>query len=274
MAEKLSTERAQGNLTRSTFLEFVEKHEEIEEEIAETAETMRSIRRRKKDLRATITASGIMLAEFDRHLVDEKRSGEEREAAEHAYRQYMAWRGKPIGFQGKLDLTADSPADALALEQREVKRADRDGFKAGKTGDRADSNPWRPGSEPFAAWHSSWLRGQAEKVTAEIKPTDEQKRRGRPKSAERIAREAAAAAGNGASPPPNGADSEPTPPGAAPPVTEPNAAAHAQGREDGLAGHVDHAARWSQDEQGAADYALGHAEGARARHDSGGAPAP
>ncbi len=256
MAEKLSAERAVGNVTRATFLEFVEKHEEIDEELAEHQETGRSIRRRRKDLRATITASGIVIAEFDRHLVDEKRSGEEREAAEHAYRQYMAWRGKPIGFQGKLDLAADSPADALAFEQREVKRADRDGFKAGKSGDRADSNPWRPGSEPFAEWHSSWLRGQAEKVTAEIKPADQPKPRGRPRSAERIAREAAAAAaGNGAEAQPNGSD---------PGSSVQHVAAYAQGREDALAGHRDHAARWA--DAGPVDYERGHDEGERERH--------
>ena len=42
---------------------------------------------------------------------------------------------------------------------------------------------------------------------------------------------------------------------------EPHAEARAQGREDGLAGHRDHAARWPAGEYGHADYALGHADG-------------
>ncbi len=275
MAEKLSAERATGNLTRPTFLEFVEKHEAVDDEIADAQETMRSIRRRRKDLRATITAAGIVIHEFDRHLVDEKRSGDEREAAEHAYRQYMAWRGKPTGFQGKPDLTADSPGDALAFEQREVKRADRDGFKAGKAGKRADVNPWRPGSEPFAAFHSSWLRGQAEKVTTEIKAPDQPARRGRPRSPERLARDAAAATGNGADPDPAlplGTVTFDTPPangeaGAMPDAeAAPDAAARALGKEDGLAGHRGHAARYAAGEAGHGYYELGHGEGERERH--------
>jgi len=48
------SDAATGNLTRSTFLDFVEKHEAIDEELAEQQETMRSIRRRRKDLRKLI----------------------------------------------------------------------------------------------------------------------------------------------------------------------------------------------------------------------------
>lgn len=179
MAEKLSAERAGANVTRASFLEFVEKHEAIDDELAEHQETGRSIRRRRKDLRKTITNSGIVLAEFDRHLVDEKRSGEEREAADWAYRLYMQWRGKPIGFQGDLGLAPDSQADIAAFDVHQLKRVDHEGFDAGKAGDRADRNSYSPGTEAFARWHSAWLRGQAVAVEEGIKRPDDPPRRGR-----------------------------------------------------------------------------------------------
>ncbi len=258
MAEPLSAERESGNLTRASFLEFVERHDAIEEEIADAQETMRSIRRRRKDLRKTIEAEGHNIDEFDRALRDAKRSGEEREAADRAYRRNMAWLAKPVGYQTEFDIT---PAAMAGAEAHEVKRAEREGFKAGKDGDRADRNPWRPGSEPFAAWHSSWLRGQAEKVTAEIQPT-EPKRRGRPPRSKNKAA-------------PNGVDrgDVPLPLAHGDDAGAPsNLVARATGFGDGLAGHMDHAARWPAGEPGHGDYELGRAEGLDKRHGEDNAP--
>ncbi len=56
-------------------------------------------------------------------------------------------------------------------------------------------------------------------------------------------------------------------------VAEPNAIAWETGFGDGLAGNQDHAARWPNGTYGAADYALGHAEGAK-QHERSAALSP
>ncbi len=48
-------------------------------------------------------------------------------------------------------------------------------------------------------------------------------------------------------------------------VVDPNPVAHQTGFADGVAGNVDHAARWPKGEPGHADYHLGHREGEEQR---------
>ena len=209
MAESLSSERQGSNgPDRAGFLDFVERHGDIESELLEAQETVRSIRRRRKDLRKLIAGEGHNIDEFDRALRDADRSGEEREAADRAYRRNMEWLGKPVGYQTSFDLAGAAPAP-IQWGVRDLKRVDREGFDAGKAGERADRNSYSPGTEPFARWHSAWLRGQAEKVTDEIKPPDAAgpKRRGRPPGSKNRPPEAAPPT-NGAAPAPNGSDDE------------------------------------------------------------------
>jgi hypothetical protein len=241
MAESLSSERQGANGgDRAGFLGFVEKHAEIETELVDAKETVRSINRRRKDLRKLIANEGHDIDEFDRALKDAARSGAEREAADNIYRRNMEWLGKPVGHQTALDLAGAAPAP-MQWSVHDLKRVDREGFDAGKAGERADRNSYSPGTEAFARWHSSWLRGQAEKVEKEIKPTaDAPKRRGRPPGSKNAAK------ANG--------DTAPQ-----------NDIARAAGKADGLAGNRDHAARYAAGENGHGDYELGHAEGQRER---------
>lgn len=50
--------------------------------------------------------------------------------------------------------------------------ADLQGEKAGKRGDRADSNPHPEEAAARAAWDRGWRRGQADAVKRNIKPLD------------------------------------------------------------------------------------------------------
>ncbi len=213
-----------------------------------------------------------------RALADAKRSGEEREAADRAYRRNMAWLGKPVGTQSEFDLAPSwSPVD--------LSRVERDGFTAGKRGDRADSNSWTPGREEHQRWHSGWLRGQGEKVTAEIRtaekvalggdegyplPTEPTRRRGRPKGSPnkpKVAQEEQDVVvvldqdGNVYDIEPNdGVPAQAN--GAAAPA---DLVAQSIGREDGAAGHQDHAARYPFGHHAHADYWTGHTEGKASR---------
>lgn len=180
MAQSLSSERAGNGITSAEFLSYFDRHDAIEQELTGAQETVRSIRRRRKDLRDTIKADGINMAAFDRARTDEARSGEEREAEDRKYREYMAWLKKPVGFQQAMEF---SPAEPTTHDLHKVESG---GLDAGKRGDRADRNPWTPGTEAFVRFHAGWLRGQALKVTADIKPAEslvqpaELRRRGRP----------------------------------------------------------------------------------------------
>ena len=182
MAESLSSERQGSNgPDRAGFLDFVEKHNGIEDELLDAKETVRSINRRRKDLRKLIAIEGHDIDEFDRALKDAERSGAEREAADRVYRRNMEWLGKPVGYQTALDLAGAAPVEFTVSE---LKRVDREGFDAGKAGERADtSNTYSPGTEPFARFHNSWLRGQAECATGltdDPEKKQEARRPGRP----------------------------------------------------------------------------------------------
>lgn len=253
MADRLASAGIGSNVTQATFLDYVGRHDEVDNEIQDAKETVRSLNKRRKDLRKTMKASGLNLEAFDRHLMDVNRSGEEREADDREYRRYMSWRNKPVGFQPSMDLQGD--ANIKALNANELAAIDREGFDAGKSGRRRDSNPWETGSELAQRWDSHWLEGQGS-IADSMGPDP-------------AAGEGAAAAKRGRGRPRK--DTTPAPP---------NDIARAQGKADALAGVRDHAARWAPGEAGHADYALGYAEGEKERHNNqgelvnGATPAP
>lgn len=161
MADRLADAGDQGaNLTQATFLEYVGRHEDIDREILDAKETVRSLNKRRKDLRKTIIAVGINLDAFDRHLRDVDRSGEEREAEDDQYRRYMRWRLKPVGYQPGLFDTGDEPL----THDVDLEGVEADGFEAGRSGARADSSTWTPGTPAHDRWHAAWLRGQEQAV--------------------------------------------------------------------------------------------------------------
>ena len=180
MAASLSADRDAGNLTRGTFIEFVGKHDDIDAEIASAKETMRSLNRRRKDIRKSIEANGMSIDEFDRSLKDRARSDDELEAATRQYQRNLAWLNKPLSFQADM-LAPDTAKDTKAVSVYQLKQVDGDGHAAGRAGHDARSNPHTPGSEEFARWQNAWVRGQGDKVMAEIKPTDAKRGRGRPR---------------------------------------------------------------------------------------------
>lgn len=182
MARSLRDDTDHGNLTKGTFLEFVGKHDDIDTEIANAQETMRSLRRRKKDIRSAIEANGISIDEFDRSLKDRARSDDELEASTRQYQRNLAWLNKPLNFQSDLGLPPDTAKDTTAANLYRLKQVDIAGHTAGRAGHDARGNPHNPGTEEFARWQNAWVRGQGDKVHAEIKPTDPTKRgRGRPR---------------------------------------------------------------------------------------------
>lgn len=154
---------ADSNVTRNSILGFIDEYLTADDAV-DTAVGER------KDLRKRIKGAGIDLKAFDRMRRDSQRSGEERERDDREYRRYMAFIGKPVGTQTSFTFVDDeqeeTEEEGSATQLRRLNAAEREGLKAGKDGQRADSNPWTPGSEEFARWSDAWQQGQAEKVAA------------------------------------------------------------------------------------------------------------
>jgi hypothetical protein len=194
MAQALSSRpKEDEGLTQAKYLEFLDRWNDVEEELADAQETVRSIRKRRKDLRATMTASGVNLDAFDRALKDAERSGGEREAEDAAYRRFMAWRNKPVGFQASIDLKSDD-AGLAALNVHQLKAIDNEGMEAGRSGHERNSNSYTPGTEAYQRWDAAWLRGQAE-IASSMAPEPAKRGRGRPPGTGKNQRAAAEAAG-------------------------------------------------------------------------------
>lgn len=79
---------------------------------------------------------------------------------------------------GQADLWGDAPTgvgpnNGAGDEAVSENAAHLQGEKAGKRGDRADSNPHAEGTPANAAWLAGWGEGQGEAVRRNIKPLDQ-----------------------------------------------------------------------------------------------------
>lgn len=170
------------NVSQAEFLQFLDQYSDADSVVREAVDA-------RNKVRAAVKAAGIPLPAFDRVRKDMAKSGAVRELEDAAHRRMMAWLARPVGFQASMDIANDPAIDpgTRALQLHEIKRIQQEGFAAGKTGDRADRNPYTPGTEGFVHWHNSWLKGQEEKVgtlgsdPAPSPAANGGKRRGRPR---------------------------------------------------------------------------------------------
>jgi hypothetical protein len=158
MAESLSSAAEHGrntpDVTQAISLGFHDEMDAIDSEA-------RGLREARKKLRLRVKQAGIELRGFDRARVDRERSGAERDAEDREYRRQMAWFMKPVGFQPSLDIDEAVEEGLRALNVHELHRIDTEGFEAGQSGRRRDSNPWPVGQESAQRWDVAWIRGQS-----------------------------------------------------------------------------------------------------------------
>lgn len=167
-------EASLSNVTQASYLGFVQQYKDADEAVAAAVGE-------RKDLRKIIKGAGINLKAFDRTRKDAEKSGEIREEEDREYRRYMAWIGKPVGFQA--EMFADSPrteADEHAVAEHQVTQAEEAGAIAGRNGVDRSRNPWTPGTFLWEQYDRGWMRGQ-EQLAATLTPSDAPKRRGRPR---------------------------------------------------------------------------------------------
>jgi hypothetical protein len=240
MANSLSSYAGNGaagdnSVTAAVAARFKERYDDADN-------TCREAVAERNRLRAEIKAAGIPLPSWDAFRKDSQKSGEVREREDVWRRRLLIWDLKPTGYQAAADFTTSNP-DMADLNAVELQRIDREGIAAGKAGQRRDSNNYTPGTEAFQRWDEAWVRGDAEHEEPQraASPAGARRPRGRPARATQVA--------------------------------ERNEEAFAMGKLDGLAGHMDHAARWPAGEPGHADYGLGHREAEIERADAAAPPA-
>ena len=147
-----------GDVTPDQMYEFIDRHEDI-------VAGRKSLNKQKKKLVEDIEKSGIPIESWLHFLKTREQAGVIRERIDAAWRQLQAWDAKPVGVQAGMDLTTTAAGD---LNEHEVKRVDKAGFDAGKAGQKAEGNPYTPGTEAATVWQNAWARGQAAKVHEEL----------------------------------------------------------------------------------------------------------
>jgi hypothetical protein len=158
------------NVTQATYLDFLQQYKDADEAVAEAVGE-------RKALRKTIKGAGINLKAFDRQRKDAEKSGEVREEEDREYRRYMAWCGKPVGFQPDM-FPERTASDERAMAEYQATQAEEAGEIAGKNGVDRARNPWTPGTFLWEQYDRGWMRGQ-EILAATLTPSDSPKLRGR-----------------------------------------------------------------------------------------------
>lgn len=167
---------AEGIGTQEEYLDLLTRWEDAEGDLAAALANCREPRDRQKKIKKAIREKygDEGWDAFERALKDAKRSSTSREREAQLHAAMLAWQRKPLNFQAVMDFAAPPPT----FSATELDRIEDQGFVTGKTGDPAEINSHIPGSEAYARWHSGWVRGQSEKVVAEIAP---KRGRGRPR---------------------------------------------------------------------------------------------
>lgn len=167
-------------LGEEEFLTLLQELETAESAHMAAVELCKAPKKKLKEVKEKIGAR-MPMAAFDRMREDVYKPGSQRQQEDAAYRQAMAWMGKPVLFQEEFSFSPKTAGEA------EMHRIDGEGYEAGKAGHSSDDNPWTPGEERFARWQSAWSRGFTEfveeqkRLAAEMGPkAGDPPRRGRP----------------------------------------------------------------------------------------------
>lgn len=175
-----------GNVTRETFLQFVEELDTADQMVAEAVGNRKDVRKKGRGL-------GLIMSQVDRARKEAQKAGDRREIEDRDFRQYMLWFGKPLGYQG--DLFAPDgpelrtrPSNGEGISEHQLNQIDAEGRRSGEAGRNRGENPWSPGTFSAARWDAAWLEGQAA-IAATLQsagalpegmPGGPQRRRGRP----------------------------------------------------------------------------------------------
>jgi hypothetical protein len=166
-----------SNVTRETFLGFVEELDNADQMVAEAVGN-------RKDVFKRAEGAGLKKSALIQARKVAQQAGEKREQHDRDFRQYMLWFGKPLGYQGDL-FAPDGPAlrarpsNGEEISEHQANQIAAEGRKAGEAGRNRGNNPWSPGTDSAERWDAGWLEGQAA-LAATLAPPETPRRRGRP----------------------------------------------------------------------------------------------
>jgi uncharacterized protein (UPF0335 family) len=191
-----STSQAQGNVTQTTFLAFVEELNNADQAVAEAVGMRNDVRKRAH-------GAGLNMKAVDQARKVAEQSGDKRDQHDRDFRQYMTWFGKPIGFQSDWVDPAhgsrpNGGEDTSAIAQHQVHQVETAGQAAGEGGHERGANPWSPGTFLYQTWDQKWLEGQ-EAIARRMGPAEAAapRKRGRPPGAKNKPKHGGASAAGG-----------------------------------------------------------------------------
>jgi hypothetical protein len=138
-------------LSPETFLEFVGQAAKAQRTLDEANSELRHVYKRAKK-------AGIDLSTFKCALAEIKIDPEQRAADQQTYARYMAWLGRPVGFQAELEIVVPSERARVSLDRV---LWEQEGYDAALAKSEPDSNPHAVGSEAAQAWLTGHSHGVA-----------------------------------------------------------------------------------------------------------------
>lgn len=138
-------------LSPEIFLDFAREARIAKRALDEASSGYQHVMKRAK-------RAGIDLKEFKRALAEALIDPDQKKASEEAYAKYMAWLGKPVGFQATLEIVEPSQRAKDAL-QNEI--WSQEGYDAALAGRGPDNSPYTAGSLADSFWRTGNSDGHA-----------------------------------------------------------------------------------------------------------------
>ncbi len=140
-----------GEVSPELFLDFTREARLAKRACDEANSAYRHVLKRAEK-------AGINLKQFRRALADAGMDPDVKAQDDKIHASYMAWLGKPLGFQGTLDIVEPTQRakDALANEVWE-----QEGYDAALAGRGPDDCPYEAGSIAASFWRTGNSEGNA-----------------------------------------------------------------------------------------------------------------
>jgi hypothetical protein len=167
------------NLTKETFSEFVQKAIPAQREIDDAAKELSAAKGVLNGIFKQAEKAGIDKKDFKWALAQARMDHDERESSHTRRMTYMAFMDMPFGTQVSFDFAGaagagtepeNQPETMTELQQHRITDAGR---SAGKSGMKADTNPWLPGTYAAQLWDQGWQEGQEASVMERLGSEEE-----------------------------------------------------------------------------------------------------
>ena len=167
------------NLTKEDFNEVVREAISAQGQIDEDATDLAASKAVLKGVFKRAEKLGIDTNDLKWALAQNRMDNDLREASHRRRMLYMEFLDKPVGTQTSFDFAGavgkgeepeNQPETMTELQQHRITDA---GKSAGKSGMKADTNPWLPGTYAAQLWDQGWQEGQEASVMERLGSEEE-----------------------------------------------------------------------------------------------------